>query len=511
MNPYALPNIIAFVLLLVFGVAVIFQNARDKSNRLLFALCLNLALSVGAGGLLHLSTSEAQANFWNKWPYFLGLPSTIFAFEYALQISGRIHRLKETLLGVPIAVHRWIIYGTVPIWLLILIFTDLILAPAKFYTPTGWEHGYGSLFPAVPFYALYILLCHCFILYRGIKTASNPIEKKARIVTFLALIGRDFFGYLIGVMFPYFGLQAHAFYGFAPILMCFLLTYGLLRMQWETIEDLKDGLEEKVALRTKELQEALTERNQALSHLNKELAEAVEYVKSTLPHPISKGEIRINWKFIPSTSVGGDAFGYYWLDEDHFVIYLIDVSGHGVGAALLSVSVMNAMRSQSLPDTDFKDPEQVLEALNVAFPGEENNDMFFTIWYGVYKKSTRELTYASGGHPPALLIGDNPAKDTRAIQLRTANNVLGAMPDVSYIKNQHMVGERTTLYIFSDGVYEVEKSGGSMWQFAEFSDFMASIKPDSQSRLDRLYRHAENISNQDSFEDDFTIVEVAFG
>ena len=54
MNPYALPNIIAFVLLLVLSLAVIFQNSRDKSNRLLFALCLNLALSVGAGGLLHL-------------------------------------------------------------------------------------------------------------------------------------------------------------------------------------------------------------------------------------------------------------------------------------------------------------------------------------------------------------------------------------------------------------------------------------------------------------------------
>ena len=73
---------------------------------------------------------------------------------------------------------------------------------------------------------------------------------------------------------------------------------------------------------------------------------------------------RIDWKFIPSTSLGGDAFGYYWLDEDHFVISLIDVSGHGVGAALLSVSVINALRSQSLPDTDFKDPEHVLKSLN---------------------------------------------------------------------------------------------------------------------------------------------------
>ncbi len=510
MNPYALPSIIAFALLLVLSLAVVFQNPRDKSSRLLSGLCLIMALSVGAAGLLHLSTSEAQANFWNKWPYIFGIPSYILAIEYALQISGRTQRLKEKLLGVPIAVHRWIIYCGVPFWLLILIFTDWILAPVKFYTPTGWEHGHGALFPVVTVYAIYLLLCHCFILYRGIKTASNAIEKKARIITFIALIGRDFFGYLMGVFFPFFGLQAHAFYGFAPIFMCLLLTYGLLRMQWETIEDLKEGLEEKVALRTKELEEALAERNQALDHLNQELAEATEYVRSILPAPLSQREIRIDWKFIPSASLGGDAFGYYRLDEDHFVIYLIDVSGHGVGAALLSVSVMNTLRSQSLPDTDFKDPEQVLTALNVAFPGEENNDMFFTIWYGVYKKSTRELTYASGGHPPALLLGDTALDDSKAVPLRTANNVIGALPEATYKKDKHLLGEQTTLYIFSDGVYELEKSDGSMWQFDEFADFMNTIESAGPSRLDHLYRHAENISNQDTLEDDFTIMEVAF-
>ena len=185
MNPYALPNIIAFVLLLVLSLAVIFQNSRDKSNRLLFALCLNLALSVGAGGLLHLSITEAQANFWNKWPYYFGLPSSILTVEYALEISGRRQRLKEKMLRVPINVHRWIIYSSMPFWLLILIFTDLILAPAQFYSPTGWEHGYGSLSPAVLFYAMYQLFLHAFILYRGIKTATNAIEKKARIVTFI--------------------------------------------------------------------------------------------------------------------------------------------------------------------------------------------------------------------------------------------------------------------------------------------------------------------------------------
>ena len=137
--------------------------------------------------------------------------------------------------------------------------------------------------------------------------------------------------------------------------------------------------------------------------------------------------------------------------------------------------------------------------------------MFFTIWYGVYNKSTRELTYASGGHPPALLFENTRSVDSGATLLRSANNVIGAMPDVTYKKNKHLVSEQSTLYIFSDGVYEVEKSDGSMWHFEEFENFMNKIKTDSQSKLDHLYRHAKNLGNLDNFEDDFTIVEVAFG
>ncbi len=259
-----------------------------------------------------------------------------------------------------------------------------------------------------------------------------------------------------------------------------------------------------------EQKEARDLLQEALERLNTELSEAADYVKSLLPPPIVRGPVRTDWKFVPSVSLGGDSFGYHWLDEDTFVIYLVDVSGHGVGAALLSVSVMNALRSQSLPDTDFKNPEQVLASLNGAFPSEENNNMFFTIWYGVYNKSTRELIYASGGHPPALLFDRSHAGQSNATLLRTANKAIGVMPDVAYKKNKHLVAEQTTLYIFSDGAYEVQKSDGSMWQFKEFTDFMNEIKSDSQSRLDRLYQHVKNIGSLDNFEDDFTIVEVAF-
>jgi sigma-B regulation protein RsbU (phosphoserine phosphatase) len=187
---------------------------------------------------------------------------------------------------------------------------------------------------------------------------------------------------------------------------CFCLSYFAFQYRAAVIE-----AEAKLEKEHQKTNTALIERNEILTQLNQELAEAADYVKSMLPEPINDGSVKTDWRFIPSTSLGGDAFGYHWIDEDHFAIYLLDVSGHGVGAALLSVSVMNTLRSQTLPDTNFKDSKQVLESLNMAFPSEDNNDMFFTIWYGVYRKSTRELTYASGGHPPALLLGEDSTED----------------------------------------------------------------------------------------------------
>ena len=225
--------------------------------------------------------------------------------------------------------------------------------------------------------------------------------------------------------------------------------------------------EENLSLANRQLSEkniqiehALSARNQALDLVNKELSEAAEYVKTILPQPVSTGPIRIDWRFIPSTSLGGDAFGYHWLEDGLFAIYLIDVSGHGVGAALLSVSVMNSLRSQSLPDTDFKDPSSVLNALNKAFPGEDNNDMFFTIWYGVYNTLSRKLVYASAGHPPALLLNPAAAAEESPAGLRTKNYVVGGLQDIEYQKAEATLDLGSSLYIFSDGVYEVEKPDG---------------------------------------------------
>lgn len=63
-----------------------------------------------------------------------------------------------------------------------------------------------------------------------------------------------------------------------------------------------------------------------------------------------------------------DMFDHYWLDGDHLIVYLVDVSGHGVGAALLSTSVMNVLGARALPDIDLRDPAAVLAVFIGTFP-----------------------------------------------------------------------------------------------------------------------------------------------
>ncbi len=181
---------------------------------------------------------------------------------------------------------------------------------------------------------------------------------------------------------------------------------------------------------------ALLQRNEAYKALQEsqerlaaEVKQAARYVQSLLPDKLKKGEIRTDWRFVPSAELGGDSFGYHWLDDDHFAFYLLDVSGHGVGAALLSVSAMNALRSQALPNTDFRKPSQVLFALNNAFQMDQQNGLYFTIWYGVFHKPSRTVHYSGGGHPPAVLI-DGPSRDeVKLTALESRGPMIGALTD----------------------------------------------------------------------------------
>ena len=256
-------------------------------------------------------------------------------------------------------------------------------------------------------------------------------------------------------------------------------------------------------LQRNEAYQALLASQQALAS---ELAQAADYVVSLLPHTVSEGPITTAWRFFPSAQLGGDCFGYHWIDEDAFAMYLLDVCGHGVGSALLSVSAFNAIRSQTLPQTDFRVPEQVLSALNTAFLMEEHNNLYFTIWYGVFNRRTRQLRYASGGHPPAFLLS---ATGTLT-PLITSNFFIGGLPDSTYEGASIDVPDLAKLYIFSDGVYEVDRPNGAMWTLEELGQYLIQSRMDTERDIDALYQLMQEFHGQEILEDDFSMLRVTF-
>jgi phosphoserine phosphatase RsbU/P len=265
---------------------------------------------------------------------------------------------------------------------------------------------------------------------------------------------------------------------------------------------------EKKRLRDQEQRthQALVESQQRLAA---ELAEAAEYVRSLLPPPLS-GAPATEWQFVPSSQLGGDSFGYHWIDADHFAIYLLDACGHGVGPALLSVSAMNCLRAQMLPGTDFCQPGEVLRALNRTFQMRAQNDTYFTIWYGVYHRAERRLTYASGGHPPAILLAGPDTSDPRAVPLRTRGPIIGALPDVPY-KSESCVLERPSrLFVFSDGAYEVTRPDGTMLTLDEFTAILSRPPEPGIAMVDRVLQTIQELCGSGSLEDDFSLVQVTF-
>lgn len=239
--------------------------------------------------------------------------------------------------------------------------------------------------------------------------------------------------------------------------------------------------------------------------LKVELGEAERYVRSLFPEKMDTPALKTDWVHLSCTDLGGDALGYNQLGDDHFASYVIDVCGHGVGAALLSVSALNVLRAQTLPGVDFTQPGEVLEAMNNAFDMDRQNQMYFTMWYGVYQFSTRQLVYASGGHPPAILLH----ADGTLEQLGASGMVVGGMPGMSYETKTATVPPGATLYVFSDGVYEVDYADGrGMMTLEEFADALALPASGPGKKMEDMLAFVRQAQGTDHFEDDFTLVEA---
>jgi predicted ATPase len=237
-----------------------------------------------------------------------------------------------------------------------------------------------------------------------------------------------------------------------------------------------------------------------------EFAAGLKYVRDCIPPPMD-GPVSVDWRYRPASTLGGDTIGYHWVDEDHLALYLIDVTGHGLDAALLSVTVANVIRAGALPGADMRQPGQVLAKLNDAFQGEHHGNRFFTIWYGVYRRSTRTMAWGAGGHPPSIvLLRGEPVP----LLLPSTGPIMGVLTNVDFQAQSCRIPPGARLLIFSDGVFEIFRDGGAAWNLDACIAYLAALGEQEGSLVDKLLDHVHLLRGSARLDDDFSVIEARF-
>jgi serine phosphatase RsbU (regulator of sigma subunit) len=268
-----------------------------------------------------------------------------------------------------------------------------------------------------------------------------------------------------------------------------------------------EAAHKELTLIHRDLAESRDELLRTHKRLRRELHDAERYVLAILPTPVAE-PFAVDWLFVPSTELGGDSFGYHWIDHEYFALYLLDVCGHGVGSALLSITVMNTIRSGALLNTDFGMPEEVLASLNQAFQMERQNDLYFTMWYGVYHRPTGRLRYATAGHPPPILVSGAREQRGKAKSLSGAGIPVGMVPGATYESKECTLTGPARLFLFSDGAFEITRPDGTMLEFEAFEEVLTRAVPEGASELEELLHFAQDVNGSKDLDDDFSIIKM---
>lgn len=219
------------------------------------------------------------------------------------------------------------------------------------------------------------------------------------------------------------------------------------------------------------LEATLAARNarlsEALRQIEQDLEVAARIQQSVLPaHQQRYRDYFSDWLFLPSAWVSGDIFNVFPLDN-HLGFYCVDVSGHGVGAAMMSLAVARQFlhgraveRFLFTDDDEVASPAEVVRILNGRFCSDEVEIVsYFTMIYGVIDLDTGEGKLCQAGHPTPFIV--SPDGEVRAVG--SGGAPVGLMPDLSWTDVDFTLAAGERLCLFSDSITECENLAGEQF------------------------------------------------
>jgi hypothetical protein len=240
--------------------------------------------------------------------------------------------------------------------------------------------------------------------------------------------------------------------------------------------------------------------------IEQELTIARRIQRSNLPdkYPTAAG-LDIVARYVPMTAVAGDFYDIQTKGKAGVGILIADVSGHGVGAALIGSMLKIAFASQ-LQHLD--DPARVLNNINRILR-DKIEDSFVTACALYIDVEAGVLRYANAGHPPAMLWRESKKE---MVRLSRAGTLLGPFPDSVYENEELHPAKADRLLLYTDGLAETKNKGGEFFGGDRIEALLEAHSSDSADVIaDRIVEQLftwSGRSQENSLDDDLTFIVV---
>jgi sigma-B regulation protein RsbU (phosphoserine phosphatase) len=200
----------------------------------------------------------------------------------------------------------------------------------------------------------------------------------------------------------------------------------------------------------------------------------------------------------PAREVGGDYYDFLELPEGKFGVALGDISGKGIGAALMMANLQASLRGQA---PVLRNMPELIQRVNGMLYEASSFNRYATFFYAEYDPATRELTYVNAGHnPPVVLRGCG------ILRLETGGPVIGLLSQAAYEQDVFPLQPGDLAVLYTDGISESMNSEDEEWGEGRL---IACIETCSQlsarEALDRIMSEATVFAAGAPQHDDMTL------
>jgi sigma-B regulation protein RsbU (phosphoserine phosphatase) len=192
--------------------------------------------------------------------------------------------------------------------------------------------------------------------------------------------------------------------------------------------------------------------------LKRELLAAKQIQQGLLPSQLPRPDgFDLAGRGQPCDETSGDYYDVIPYGESRYALVVGDVSGHGLGPALLMAST-RALVHASLHRAD--DLVEVVEGVNLFLERDTPDNAFMSFFLGSLHPPTRELRYVSAGHNPPLLL----RADGEVSELTRTGPVLGILAEAPYTLSDPIALQAgDVLMLYTDGIFEAQDEAGEMY------------------------------------------------